>query len=140
MVGGYYSASSESFPSWSRWDVLRSWAVTISSWHRWRLRRLGEKNSKKNSRIKVRNQIKLNFTESMYICIQHTVFSIIFMGTKFCALSKINFAVSKMHMFVKMVLSIQYIIRYWTSKNTDLQIKLTSNIHKNWFLWIIMKP
>lgn len=67
----------------------------------------------------------------MYICIQHTVFSIIFMGTKFCALSKIKFAVSKMHMFVKiiMVLSIQYIIRYWTSKNTDLQIKLTSNIH-----------
>lgn len=53
------------------------------------------------------------------------------MGTNFCAFSKINFAVSKMHIFVKMVLLKQYIIRYWTSKNTDLQIKLTSNISMN---------
>lgn len=53
------------------------------------------------------------------------------MGTNFCALSKVNFAVSKMHIFVKMVLSIQYIIRYLTSKNTvsdQVNIKYTQKL------------
>lgn len=93
LVGGCYSASSESFPSWSRWDVLRYWVVTISSWHRWRLRRLGEKNSKRNLRTKVTNQIKLNFNRVIVPMVSSiSYYSLIFKEIKFDRSSKQHYS------------------------------------------------
>lgn len=113
LVGGCYLASSESFRSWSRWDVLRSWVATILSWHQWRRRRLGEKNSKRNLRTKVRNQIKLNFTESLYL-----VYYGFIMGTNFCRLSKIWICILSSHhipshpRLAALSVLIRYVIRF----------------------------
>lgn len=130
LVGGCYSASSESFPSWSRWDVLRSWVATISSWHQWRRRRLGEKNSKRNLRTKVRNQIKLNFTESLYL-----VYYGFIMGTNFCRLRICILSSHPIPFQVGSTVCINTICYQILDfkEHFILQIKWTTKIHKNWF-------